>query len=205
MSMDKLQQIQNDAGDTSKMLQFLYMPWDLSTGIRSWDQQEVEMGPPLMLDLFFLEPAAFGALFTTLDQQGETPVYTQPSYWTAQENDGYYDDNYKIAFFDWVMNAVYNDTGCNIYFAGSYYVKIAYEQETGILYGFKLKLAYSGYTGSKALSFDIQQRVELKNYNLGKNIFDPSDTIGFSWTIAIPVLLAFGIFTCLRKRQKKEH
>ncbi|MHA1630258.1 MAG: hypothetical protein ACTSXO_00490 [Candidatus Heimdallarchaeota archaeon] len=43
--MDKLQQIQNDAGDTSKMLQFLYMPWDLSTRIGIWDQQEVEMGP----------------------------------------------------------------------------------------------------------------------------------------------------------------
>ncbi|MHA1630260.1 MAG: hypothetical protein ACTSXO_00480 [Candidatus Heimdallarchaeota archaeon] len=50
------------------------------------------------------------------------------------------------------MNAIYNDTGCNIYFAGSYCVKIAYEQGTGILYGFKLKLAYSGHTGSKALS-----------------------------------------------------
>ena len=100
MSMDKLQQIQNDASDTSKMLQFLYMPWNLSTRIGIWDQQEVEMGPPLMLDLFFLKPTAFGALFTTLDQQGEMPVYILPSYWTAQENDGYYDDSHKIAFFD---------------------------------------------------------------------------------------------------------
>ena len=53
-----------------------------------------------MLDLFFLKPTAFGALFTTLDQQGEMPVYILPSYWTAQENDGYYDDSHKIAFFD---------------------------------------------------------------------------------------------------------
>ncbi|NHJ48175.1 MAG: hypothetical protein FK733_10350 [Asgard group archaeon] len=189
----------NTDSDTlsSAMSNYLFYPYLIYGGFGTWDQAEVEMGPFLMLGAFFFEPVAFKAFFQGMhDNYG---VYTPMSYWTFNDIQANFDSSTNIAVFDWVFNAEYNDTGCDMYFEGDFYFNIAYDQTTGVLMGYNFDINYAGYIALDALSIDLEQTIEQVGYNLPKNQFKVS---GFTFIVAIPVI--FGLSLLVIKNRKKK-
>jgi hypothetical protein len=176
---------------------FLFLPYHYYGGFGTWDQAEVEMGPVLMLGFFFFEPVAFEAAFQNYHDTFD--VMTPMSYWTWNEINANYDSTSNIATFDWVFNAEFNDSGCNMYFEGDYYFNVAYDQTSGVLMGYNMEIDYTGYIGSDTLSIDIEQKIEQVGYNLPKNQFKAP---GFTFAIAIPVIFSLGLIL-LKNRRKK--
>ncbi|NHK30932.1 MAG: hypothetical protein FK730_06235 [Asgard group archaeon] len=187
------------ASKTADMALFLFLPYLYYGGIGSWDQAEVEMGPPLMLGFFFFEPVAFLSLFQNYHDTitGLTPM----SYWSFDDVNANFDTSEDIAVFDWVFNTMYNDTGCNMLFHGTFYFKVAYDQTTGVLKGYDMDFDYSGHVGSNVLSLSVSQIIEQAGFNLGKNQFSPG-LPGLTFLIAIPVLIGMGVFSLILKKRR---
>lgn len=184
---------------TSELVLILFLPYLNYDGIGSWDQLEIEIGPPFMIGFFFLEPEAFDTLFQNYHDTitGLTPL----TYWTFDEINADFDKSNDIAVFDWVFNTMFNDTGCNMFFEGTYYFTIAYDQTTGVLKGYNLDFDYSGYVGSNTLSIAISQSIEQVDYNLNKNQFSPG-LPGYTFLIAIPVLISLSVFGLIFKKRE---
>jgi hypothetical protein len=184
---------------TSTMENLLLFAYLTYSGLSSWDQAEVEMGPPFMLDFFFYEPAAFDSYFQNYHDYiaGFTPM----SYWTFNEINANFDKSNNIAVFDWVFNTMFNDTGCNMFYQGTMYFTVAYDQTTGVLKGYYFDFDYTGHVGSNALSISILQKIEQDGYKLNKNQFSPG-LPGYTFLIAIPVLASLSIFSILLKKRK---
>ncbi|MHA1211885.1 MAG: choice-of-anchor S family protein [Candidatus Heimdallarchaeota archaeon] len=189
----------NSAAHTASLDSFLFLPYHYYGGIGTWDQAEVEMGPVIVFPLFFLEPTAFGAAFQ--DYHDTVTDITPMSYWVFNDIYANYDDSNQVAVFDWAFNAIFNDTGCNMYFVGTFYATIAYDQTTGVLMGYNFEHEYYGWIGVNSLEIVTTQQIELEGYDLNELLYSPG--LGFDWLIAIPTLGVVGIVgTIIRKRNK---
>ncbi|MCE7743932.1 MAG: hypothetical protein GPJ52_02230 [Candidatus Heimdallarchaeota archaeon] len=190
----------NDAGDVADMTEFLYLPFAFTSGFGTWDQGEVEMGPAIMMGIFFLEPTAFIDFFQALHNQASTSSFDPSTYWVYNNVDANFDSSGTIAIFDWVHNAQYNDSGCNTYLSGTYYATIAFDKTTGVLKGYNLDLDYFGDVAGDTFQIDMQQNIEQVGYNIDGFYFTAP---GFGWLTVFPALLVVSYFGFLLRKRKK--
>ncbi|MHA1442720.1 MAG: choice-of-anchor S family protein [Candidatus Heimdallarchaeota archaeon] len=191
----------DDDSDTSHLYNFLFYPYLLYGGIGGWDQAEVEMGPPFLFELFFLEPAAFGAYFQNLEDHYAT--LTLNPFWTINQISANYDTTSSSVVFDWVFNTMLNDTGCDQFFQGTYYVKIAFSTATGELLGYRLQMDYAGHYGANDVNFEMEQLIKQTNYELDGFYYSAEEVPGFQWVTVLPVLFITSLITIVKKKQRK--
>lgn len=186
--------------ETAKLNSFLFYPYQLYGGVGVWDQLEIEMGPHYIFEFFFLEPDAFGFLFNLLNTYFDTQ--TPSMFWTFDQVGGNYDTDNSVVVFDWMLNTELNDTGCNIYFKGTYYAKIAFDVTTGVLQGVRMQLDYSGSYSGNPLSYDIEQLIKLTSYDLDDFLYSTEPT-GYQFLFVLPIFFFSSLFLYVKKKQKK--
>ena len=188
---------QNDALDLLGFAIYMFYPLFLSIS-GYWNQTEADMGPPILLPVFFVDPIVFSDFFYELSNETFVSSVFSSSEFIMTNVGGTFDNSSDVAVFEWHLDMTITIATENIDYSGTYTLIFAFDKTTGATKGFYIDLDYSGTIDSISTSHSIEQRVELEGYNLPGVGFIP----GFEWFIALPALaILSSIAVIVRKRK----
>ncbi|MHA1121736.1 MAG: choice-of-anchor S family protein [Candidatus Heimdallarchaeota archaeon] len=187
----------NDASDMFGLALFLFYPL-FSTSSGTWNQTEADMGLPVLLPVFFVDPVALSDLY--LEMSNDTYISTAftDSEFIITNIGGTFDNTSTIAVFEWHLDMTLTVATDNINYGGTFTYIFAFDKTTGAVQGYYLSMDYSGTIDSIAVSNKFEQRVEQVGYNLPGVGFIP----GFEWFLVIPAFALLVGLPIIIKRRK---
>jgi len=187
----------NDDWDLFGIALFLFYPMFSMLG-GTWNQTAADMGPPVLLPVFFVDPVVFSEFF--YERSNDTYVSTvfTDSEFIMNNIGGTFDNSSDIAVFEWHLDMTITVATDGINYSGTYTLIFAFDKITGATKGFYLDMDYSGTVDSISTTHILQQRVEQVGYNLPGVGFIP----GFEWFVAFPALAILGTIAAIVRKRK---
>lgn len=165
----------------------------------TWDQAEIEKGPILWGD-FFIHPVMTEAFYefannqTALDEIKNDPDYSEYKF---KKLKGVFENSTDIAVFDWACDFTIKNTTTSTNWGGIFRWKLAFDQTTGWVKGWGIKMEYDGTYEGTVLDVVWNQVVQQEGYALGNFAIIP----GFEWFLVIPVLGLLAIPVIIKRRK----
>jgi len=170
----------------------------------TWNQTEVEMGPPLWGE-FFLDPIftevcyEFANNQTALDEIIADEDYSDM---TFNKIEGTFVNDTAIAVFDWALDFQWVNGTLNTDYGGTFRWKIAFDQTTGWMKGWRLAMDYGGTVDGTLFNIVWDQLVQQSGYTLGAFAIGTGLFPGFEWFIALPALTILGAIAVIVRKRK---
>jgi len=188
-------------GDALGMVLLLFFPILMGSGVLTWNQTQVEMGPELM-GIYFLEPDALSDIFYELSNETFVSSNFDDPEFTFNQIGGHFDNTTTIAVFDWVLDMEYVNATEGTDYGGTFRLKIAFDTNTGQVKGYRFDMDYGGTVGGTSRLISMNQHVEEVGYNLGNFFYGGGFIPGFEWFIALPVLAILGSIAVIVRKRK---
>ncbi|MHA1356203.1 MAG: choice-of-anchor S family protein [Candidatus Heimdallarchaeota archaeon] len=181
----------------------------------TWVQAEVDMGPGFWGD-FFLDSDMTEAMYefanneTALAEITNDPDNTDI---TFKKFEGVFKNSTDIAVFDWACDFDMKNTSTNTDYSGKYRYKIAFDQTTSWVKGWRLFLDYNGTFEGSILEVEWNQLIQQQGYALGNFTIEINDdTIttvpittalspGFEWFLLFPALGLLALPVIIKRRK----
>ena len=169
----------------------------------TWVQAEVDMGPGIWGE-FFLDSVMTEALYefanndTALDEMTNDPDNTEI---TFKKFEGAFENSTDIAIFDWACDFDMKNTTTNTDYSGKYRYKIAFDQTTGWVKGWRLFLDYAGTYEGTLLEVAWNQLIQQQGYALGNFAIATGLFPGFEWFLVLPALGLLAIPVIIKRRK----
>ncbi|MHA1212278.1 MAG: choice-of-anchor S family protein [Candidatus Heimdallarchaeota archaeon] len=196
----------NPLGNLFFLLGSMFLPVMMSEMIGStWDQAEIDMGPGLWGD-FFMDTSFTSLCYmlannqTLLDELFNTNLPINDGL-TFNKIDAAFDNNTDIAIFDYALDIEWVNSTTNTDYSGIYRWKIAFDQTTGWVKGWRLFMDYSGIIEGTLFDIKWNQLVHQSGYILGDFAIGTNQFPGFEWFLIIPALGLLAI-PVINKRRK---
>ncbi len=192
-------------GNVFFILGTLFLPMMLPATISStWDQAEMDMGPILWGD-FFMD-TSFANLFykyannqTYLDEVFEREDYTDGI--TFNKLAASFENDTDIAIFDYALDMDWINSTTDIDFGGKFSWKLAFDQTTGWVKGWRIFMDYGGTVDGTLIDILWNQLVQQSGYTLGDFAIGTGLFPGFEWFLILPTLGLLAIPVIIKKRK----
>jgi len=167
----------------------------------TWDQTAVDMGPSLWGDFFidsiFTEVCyEFANNQTLLDEMEDDMTDVK-----FKKLEGEFVNSTDIAIFDWALDMEIVNSTTNTDYGGKFRWKIAFDQTTGWVKGWRIYLNYDGTFEGTVLDIEWNQLVQQSGYTLGDFAIGTGLFPGFEWFLVIPALSLLALPVIKKKRK----
>ena len=169
----------------------------------TWDQAAVDMGPSLWGE-FFLDPIMTEAMYefannqTALDEMINDEDFSEITFKKFQ---GVFENSTDIAVFDWACDFEMVNSTTNTDYGGKYRWKIAFDQTTSWVKGWRLYLNYDGTFEGQLIEVEWNQLVQQQGYTLGKFAIKTGLFPGFEWFLIFPALGLLALPVIIKRRK----
>ncbi|MHA1505455.1 MAG: choice-of-anchor S family protein, partial [Candidatus Heimdallarchaeota archaeon] len=195
----------NGLGNVFLIILTLILPLSLPGMIGgTWNQTAIDLGPGFWGD-FFMDPY-FSEMFydfsnnqTMLDEMTGDPGMSEI---TFKKFAGTFENSTDIAVFDWACDFDMVNASTTTDYGGKFRYKIAYDQTTSWVKGWKLFLDYSGTFEGQVIDVDWNQLVQQDGYTLGDFAIGTGLFPGFEWFLLFPALGLLALPAIIKRRRK---
>ena len=169
----------------------------------TWVQAEVDAGPMLWGE-FFIDSVMTEAFYefannqTALDEMTNDPDNSEI---TFKKFTGAFTNATDIAVFDWACDFDIKNTTTTTDWGGKYRWKLAFDQTTGWVKGWRIFMDYAGTFEGTVLEIAWNQLVQQQGYTLGNFAIATGLFPGFEWFLALPALGLLAIPIIIKRRK----
>ncbi|MHA1532398.1 MAG: choice-of-anchor S family protein [Candidatus Heimdallarchaeota archaeon] len=199
---------QNDDSDLLQIQLLLIhiLPHVVSFAGSTWSQEAVDLGPTVQF-LFF-----FDISDDTIDFFN---FFANSTFWSAgaatdprlsfAQAVGNFDESELVAVFDWIVDGTITyATPYNFELEGVERFKIAFNQLTGVMQGYRLELDYKGVIEGQNFEMKLNQEVTINGYTLPAFYYDkPAGLPGFEWYLSIAAFSTIIISSVIIRKKRK--
>jgi len=169
----------------------------------TWDQAAVDMGPSLWGE-FFLDSIMTEAMYEIANNQTALDVMINDedfSEITFKKFEGVFENSTDIAVFDWACDFDMVNSTTSTDYGGKYRWKIAFDQTTSWVKGWRLYLDYKGTYEGQLIEVEWDQLVQQQGYTLGKFAIKTGLFPGFEWFLIFPALGLLALPVIIKRRK----
>jgi hypothetical protein len=167
----------------------------------TWDQAAVDMGPGLWGD-FFLDTSFSDVCYELANNQTALDELTEEETdITFKKVAAEFENDTAIAVFDWALDMEWVNSSTNTDFGGKFRYKIAFDQTTSWVKGWRLFMDYDGTVEGTILDIVWNQLVQQSGYTVGNFAIKTGLFPGFEWFLAFPVLGLLAVPVIYKKRK----
>ncbi len=120
---------------------------------------------------------------------------------TFKKIEGVFENSTDIAVFDWALDMEIKNSTTNTDYGGKFRYKIAFDQTTGWVKGWRLYLNYDGTYEGTVLDIEWNQLVQQSGYTLGNFAIKTGLFPGFEWFLIFPALGLLAMAVRYKKRK----
>ncbi|MEE9573247.1 MAG: choice-of-anchor S family protein, partial [Candidatus Neomarinimicrobiota bacterium] len=129
----------NSGGDLFGLALYMFYPL-LASLPSTWNQTALDLGPPILLPVFFVDPVEFSEFFYQMSNDTFVSTAFTDSEFIMNNIGGTFDNSSDIAVFEWHLDMTITIATDATNYSGTYTLIFAFDKITGATKGFYIDM-----------------------------------------------------------------